>query len=78
LVMVAGHSVLISGHLKDADHDEQDWFLLPYQRRRGMPEAIVAHIKAGIEACGTDPTALLIFSGGETRDRTGPETEGSR
>ena len=28
LVMVAGHSVTVSGHLKDADHDEKDWFLL--------------------------------------------------
>jgi hypothetical protein len=76
LVIVAGHSVLISGHLVDADHDEKDWYLLPYQMNRGLPEAIVAHIKAGIQACIVDPEALLVFSGGETRDKTGPETEG--
>ena len=28
LIMVAGHSVTVSGHLKDADEDESDWFLL--------------------------------------------------
>jgi hypothetical protein len=28
LVMVAGHSVTVSGHLKDAGIDENDWFLL--------------------------------------------------
>jgi hypothetical protein len=77
LIMVAGHSVTISGHLEDADKDERDWFLLPYQQGRGLPTAIVAHIKAGIEECRKDPDSLLMFSGGETRDKTGPETEGS-
>jgi hypothetical protein len=77
LIMVAGHSVTISGHLEDADKDELDWFLLPYQQHRGLPAAIVAHIKAGMEECRRDPDALLMFSGGETRDKTGPETEGS-
>ena len=28
LVMVAGHSVTVSGHLQDAGSDESDWFLL--------------------------------------------------
>jgi hypothetical protein len=77
LIMVAGHSVTISGHLEDADQDELDWYLLPYQQHRGLPAAIVAHIQAGMEECRKDPDALLMFSGGETRDMTGPETEGS-
>lgn len=67
----------MSDHLEDADRDEADWFLLPYQRDRGLPQAIVAHIQAGIEAAHNDPQSLLIFSGGETRARTGPETEGA-
>lgn len=75
--MVAGHSVTVSGHLEDADKDEMDWFLLPYQLHRGLPNAIVAHIRAGMEECSKDPESLLMFSGGETRDKTGPETEGS-
>jgi hypothetical protein len=63
--------------LEDANQDENDWFLLEYQRHRGLPEAIVGHIRAGIAAAQKDPTSLLIFSGGETRAATGPETEGA-
>ena len=74
---MAGHSVTTSGHLEDADRDEADWFLLPYQRDRGLPQAIVAHIQAGVEAAHNDPQSLLIFSGGETRAKMGPETEGA-
>jgi hypothetical protein len=35
LIVVAGHSVTISGHLEDADEDEHDWFLLDYQKHHG-------------------------------------------
>jgi len=77
LVIVAGHSVLISGHLQDADRDEQDWFLLDYQKGKGLPNAIVAHIQAGMAEAAADPEALLVFSGGETRANAGPETEGA-
>lgn len=77
LVIVAGHSVTVSGHLHDADKDEEDWYLLNYQKHQGLPQAIVSHIKAGIEAISSDPLGLLIFSGGETRALTGPDTEGA-
>ncbi|KAL7559748.1 hypothetical protein ACA910_003328 [Epithemia clementina (nom. ined.)] len=77
LIIVAGHSVTTSGHLEDADQDELDWFLLPYQKEKGLPNAIVAHISAGIEAASRDPESLLVFSGGETRPAAGPDTEGS-
>lgn len=77
LVIVAGHSVTVSGHLHDADRDEEDWYLLSYQKHQGLPQAIVAHISAGIEAISSDPYGLLIFSGGETRASTGPDTEGA-
>jgi len=75
LVMVAGHSVTVSGHLKDAGIDEKDWFLLSYQKGQGLPQAIHAHIAAGIEEARKDPNSLLIFSGGETRAVSGPQTE---
>lgn len=77
LIVVAGHSVTVSGHLEDADEDERDWFLLDYQKNHGLPAAIVGHIRAGIEQAAKDPNSLLVFSGGETRASTGPETEGS-
>lgn len=75
LVMVAGHSVTVSGHLKDAGSDEKDWFLLSYQKGQGLPQAIHAHIAAGIAEAQKDPNSLLVFSGGETRAASGPQTE---
>lgn len=76
LIMVAGHSVIVSGHLRDAGLDEKDWYLLDYQKGRGLPQAILSHIKEGIRLASTDSKSLLIFSGGETRSSTGPSTEG--
>jgi hypothetical protein len=77
LIVVAGHSVTVSGHLQDADHDESDWYLLAYQRHQGLPSAIIGHVRAGIAAAAQDPSALLVFSGGQTRASTGPDSEGS-
>jgi hypothetical protein len=77
LVIVAGHSVLVAGNLEDADKDEGVWWLLDYQRGRGMPQAIVGHIRAGIHQAHQDPEALLVFSGGQTRPLTGPLSEGT-
>jgi hypothetical protein len=77
LIIVAGHSVTISGQLEDADRDESDWYLLDYQIGKGLPAAIVAHIQAGIAEASKDPRSLLVFSGGETRGVAGPETEGA-
>ena len=77
MIIVAGHSVTISGHLEDANQDEHDWYLLDYQKHRGLPDAIVGHIRGGLLEAKNDPNSLLVFSGGETRAATGPETEGS-
>mmetsp|Transcript_5778 Transcript_5778/g.8676 ORF Transcript_5778/g.8676 Transcript_5778/m.8676 type:complete len:358 (-) Transcript_5778:229-1302(-) len=77
LIMVAGHSVIVSGHLKDAGTDEKDWYLLDYQKGHGLPQAILAHIRKGIELAALDRHSLLVFSGGETRPSTGPINEGS-
>ena len=77
LIIVAGHSVTVSGHLEDAGEDESDWFLLDYQKGQGLPQAIKGHIQAGIDEANRDPNSLLVFSGGETRAVTGPVTEGA-
>jgi hypothetical protein len=77
LVIVAGHSVIVSGNLEEAGLDESVWWLLDYQRNHGMPEAILGHIRAGINEANQDPEALLVFSGGQTRPLTGPLSEGS-
>jgi len=76
LIIVAGHSVLISGNVEDAAFDDSVWWLYDYQRNRGLPHAIVSHIQAGIQLALHDEDSLLMFSGGETRAKTGPETEG--
>jgi len=76
LIIVAGHSVLISGDVENAAHDDSVWWLYDYQRNRGLPQAIVSHIQAGIKLALKDEKSLLVFSGGETRSQTGPETEG--
>jgi len=76
LVVVAGHSVLVSGAVENAAFDESVWWLLDYQKNRGLPQAIVSHIQAGIRIALHDEASLLVFSGGETRAQTGPETEG--
>lgn len=73
---MAGHSVLISGQVENAAFDESVWYLLDYQRGKGLPYAIVSHIQAGIRLALEDEKSLLIFSGGETRAQTGPDTEG--
>ena len=69
-VVVAGHSAIVSGDLQDAGEDESDWFLLDYQKGQGLPQAIKAHIRAGITEAERDPESLLVFSGGETRTMT--------
>lgn len=76
LIIVAGHSVLVSGDVENAARDDSVWWLYDYQRNRGLPQAIVSHIQAGIQLAKQDEKSLLVFSGGETRSRTGPETEG--
>ena len=74
---MAGHSVLISNNVNDAPHEDSTWFLYDYQRHRGLPNAIVRHIQAGIRLALADPNALLVFSGGQTRAIAGPESEGA-
>ena len=73
---MAGHSVLISGDVANAARSDSVWWLYDYQRNRGLPQAIVLHIQAGIKIALEDENSLLMFSGGETRSQTGPETEG--
>ncbi|CAK9053570.1 Uncharacterized protein C57A10.07 [Durusdinium trenchii] len=57
-------------------HRDSDWFLEPYQLHQDLPEALVSHIHAGVRLAAFDPTALLIFSGGQTRAAAGPRDEG--
>lgn len=48
----------------DAELDDF-WALQPFQRGEGR--YFIDHIRAGVQLTAEDPTALLIFSGGQTR-----------
>lgn len=61
--------------MRNAPYEDSTWFLYDYQQNRGLPNAIIRHIQAGIKLALADPNALLVFSGGQTRAITGPESE---
>lgn len=42
----------------------------------GEAQSFLDHIRLGIETAAGDPTALLLFSGGQTRKAAGPRSEG--
>ena len=74
LVMVAGHSIYTSSSCGKADK-EDSWFLESYQRNPGQAATFLTHIKEGVEIAARDDSALLLFSGGETRKDAGPRSE---
>ena len=76
LVLVAGHAVYM-GHdfSPDAASRNSAWLLESYQRVPGQAETFIEHIRAGVEATAADDTAMLMFSGGETRIDAGPRSE---
>lgn len=74
LVMVAGHSVYTSSNCGKIDK-EDSWFLESYQKNAGQASTFVTHIHEGIEIVAKDDSALLLFSGGETRRDAGPRSE---
>ncbi|KAK7320887.1 hypothetical protein VNO77_30798 [Canavalia gladiata] len=74
LVMVAGHSIYTSSSCGKIDK-EDSWFLESYQRNPGQAATFVTHIYKGVEVAARDDSALLLFSGGETRKDAGPRSE---
>jgi hypothetical protein len=72
LVLVAGHAVYV-GQDRRVAGDDASWILQSYQK--GEPPCYVEHIRFGVELAATQPTALLVFSGGQTRLQAGPKSE---
>ncbi|ORY83824.1 hypothetical protein BCR37DRAFT_378835 [Protomyces lactucae-debilis] len=70
LIVLAGHAIWLGGqsYLQD-----KDWILEPYQH--GQTALFAAHIVRGAELLAQDASALLVFSGGETRAGAGSRTE---
>jgi hypothetical protein len=69
-IIVAGHAVLLDPSDPLAD---ENWFLLPFQK--GEPAKYIEHTRAGVELAASDESALLVFSGGQTRREAGPRSE---
>ena len=72
LVVVAGHAVLTSLDYHNLTDDSQ-WALQSFQR--SQLSTFIAHIERGVAIAAADPTAVLLFSGGETRPSAGPRSE---
>ncbi len=75
LILVPGHAAMHIEKLFLADHSDNAWYLLPYQRKQGYPNIITSHIEKSIKLLHNDSNALLLFSGGQTRHDVGPISE---
>ena len=73
LVLVAGHAVYVGDDSGSASSDAS-WVLQNYQK--GEPPCYIEHIRFGIELVARQPASLLVFSGGQTRLKAGPRSEG--
>ena len=70
LIVVAGHAIVRDINLVEED---AGWFLLDFQS--GEPVKYIGHIERAVQEAATDPSAMLLFSGGPTRIEAGPRTE---
>ena len=73
LILVAGHAVYVGDDFT-APAADSNWYLQPFQI--GEPPFYIEHINWGVSLAAEDPSALLVFSGGQTRPEAGPRSEG--
>lgn len=74
LVLVAGHAVYTSNRWDTASlKNEANWVLEPFQH--GQVSTLLRHIQRGVELAANDSSAVLLFSGGQTRSGAGPRSE---
>jgi hypothetical protein len=74
MIIVPGHAVHTCRNLEDLRRGSC-WYLLDYQI--GQTNVFISHIQRGIELAKSDPSAMLMFSGGQTRGSVGPVSEAS-
>lgn len=78
LILVVGHAVLnIEKDMNNCLTNDENWYLLEYQRNIGFPAILGSHIQRGVEEYKKDTTgsSILMFSGGQTRRDVGPISE---
>jgi hypothetical protein len=71
-VLVAGHAVYVADGFS-APAADSSWLLQDFQR--GEPPFYIEHMREGVRLAAEDPSALLVFSGGQTRPEAGPRSE---
>lgn len=72
LVLVAGHAVYVADDFS-APAADSSWYLQEFQK--GEPPFYIEHMHEGVRLATEDPSALLVFSGGQTRAEAGPRSE---
>ena len=75
LIIVPGHSAVHINQIGDAATNDNAWYLLPYQTNQQFSSIIMSHINKGLELLEWDESAMLVFSGGQTRHEVGPISE---
>jgi hypothetical protein len=71
LIIVPGHSVLTNPSDLTS---ESSWVLMDYQK--GQLPTLFNHMRSAVTLAATDPSSLLVFSGGQSRVQGGPMSEG--
>ncbi|KAK3373381.1 hypothetical protein B0T24DRAFT_258715 [Lasiosphaeria ovina] len=66
LVIVCGHAIWSGGPANG--WDEREWLIESY--KRGETPTFIEHIRAGVRVLAGDERAVLVFSGGPTRNET--------
>jgi hypothetical protein len=64
LIVVPGHGLYRTG----TPVEEENWFLLSFQKGNGDFRRYLEHIETGGELAKADPQSLLVFSGGYSRE----------
>lgn len=76
LVMVPGHAIWLGGRDASRATLDSDWILEPSQHG-GQVKTYIKHITKGAEVAVQDEHALLVFSGGQTREHAETTEAGS-